>query len=567
MLKKNGRLMAALACNVVEGLLSGSVFAVLIVSLEALFSKTLQLQNLAALSGILCGVFLLRFVVYAYGYTTGHLAGAQIARDLRLFLGEKLKRMRLSSLVREKPGYYLTVITQDVTNYEAVLTHKTGDVVKNSVLFLLLISFLFVTHPLIGLMNLLLTVLAAPAIWFSFRAVQTYGGRKKEILAENVSDLVEYIAGIQTLRSYGLGGDKNKKVKDSLKKISDISYRFEAKIIPIGTIFNVLTGVGLPFSMLIAGNEWLQGEISSTALAICVLAPLQLSQMAAALFVDLTAYRNLKVAKTSINALLKAQEEPIEKADFVPEDYTIHFDKVSFGYDSSGKVLDEVSFEAKCGALTALVGSSGAGKSTVLHLLSKYYEPQSGRIQIGGVDIAVVSAGDVLGKLSIVYQETFLFNDTIQNNIRLAKKDAAAEQVRQACFAAQCEAFIQCLEQGYDTLAGENGNTLSGGERQRIAIARALLKDSPVLLLDEATASLDIENEAAVRKAIYHLLEQKKTVIMVAHNLSLIQQAQQILVLDQGRIVERGTHAELLKKQGKYQAMWAAQYPENRCCL
>lgn len=232
---------------------------------------------------------------------------------------------------------------------------------------------------------------------------------------------------------------------------------------------------------------------------------------------------------------------------------------VSFSYVEKEPVLQHTSFTVPNQKLTAIVGDSGSGKSTILNLISKYYEPTSGTISIGGKAINQVAAERVLELISMVDQDVFLFDDTIRENIRHARPEATDAEIEAACKEANCDGFIRKMEKGYDTPTGENGNLLSGGERQRLSIARAILKNSPILLLDEATASLDIENELAVKEAISNLLKARKTVVMIAHTLSIVKNADQILVVSDGKIAEAGTHDELLAQNGKYAAMWNAE--------
>ena len=232
---------------------------------------------------------------------------------------------------------------------------------------------------------------------------------------------------------------------------------------------------------------------------------------------------------------------------------------VDFEYVPGEPVLKHATFTVPDQKLTAIVGDSGSGKSTILNLIAKYYEATGGTISIGGKPINHVAAERVLEQVSMVDQDVFLFDDTIRDNIRHARPNATDTEIEDACREANCDSFIRKMEKGYDTPTGENGNLLSGGERQRISIARAILKNSPILLLDEATASLDIENELAVKQAIANLLKEKKTVVMIAHTLSIVKNADQILVMGDGRIAESGTHEELLAKGGKYAAMWNAE--------
>lgn len=338
-----------------------------------------------------------------------------------------------------------------------------------------------------------------------------------------------------------------------------ISFVYESKVLPIGAVFGILSWLSCPLVILLAYAPWVAGTLNTVDYLLICMLPLFCAKLANSIFVDLTSYKNLMISK---NKILGVMNEPEETGSMEPLQIATHeitFDSVDFSYVPGEPVLKHATFTVPDQKLTAIVGDSGSGKSTILNLIAKYYEATGGTISIGGKPINHIAAERVLEQISMVDQDVFLFDDTIRENIRHARPEATDEEIEAACREANCGGFIRKMEKGYDTPTGENGNLLSGGERQRISIARAILKNSPILLLDEATASLDIENELAVKQAIANLLKEKKTVVMIAHTLSIVKNADQILVMGDGRIAESGTHEELLAKGGKYAAMWNAE--------
>ena len=286
--------------------------------------------------------------------------------------------------------------------------------------------------------------------------------------------------------------------------------------------------------------------------------PLFIIKLTAALFVDLTAYRNLSIAKGRIADVAAEVEEQGVDEEFSVGDAGIELSGVDFAYEPGNPVFRGLELACAPGSLTALVGDSGCGKSTALSLVAQYYRPDAGSVLIGGSDSAAYAPERVLEHVSIVDQDVFLFDDSVAENVRYAKPDASDEEIRKACRLANADGFIGQMPEGYASRIGENGSRLSGGERQRLSIARAILRDSPIVLLDEATASLDIENELAVKRAIRNLLARRKTVIMIAHTLPIVRTADSIAVIGDGRVIEQGTHEELVARGGKYAAMWAA---------
>ena len=556
---KNPRFYSGIILTILEGVLSGSNYIVIYMVLKMLYERVTDMRSIFSISCLVGIIFVIRLVIYSIGFTQSQIGGAEVSKNIRLGLGDKLRRIPLSGFTQKREGQYINIMTADVNSYEQILTHKLASLIKNGVLSVIVIAFVCVLYFPAAVILMVSLFLLIPEMWLSFRIVKKYGMEKNTVTAEAVGQIVEYIDGIQTFRSYGMGGTKNRNTTETLRKFSTVSYQYEAHGIPVNFAFNIVNWLTVPLIMWIGYIPWQSRSISAiTFLFLCML-PMVLAKLTASISVDMFSYRNLLISKTNIQNVLTENEESKSTDVFSPKEYDISFHDVSFSYVQGEPVLNNISFSIPDRGLTAIVGDSGSGKSTILNLIAKYYEPKRGEIDIGGQSIRYVNAEDVLALISMVDQDTFLFNDTVRENIRYAKPSSTDEEIENACKKANCDAFIRKMEKGYDTHIGENGNLLSGGERQRLSIARAILKDSPILLLDEATSSLDIENEFAVKQAISNLLQENKTVVMIAHTLSIIKNANQILVVADGKVVESGTHEKLLALGGKYTAMWNAE--------
>ena len=556
---KNPRFFSGIILTILEGVLSGSNYIVIYLVLKMLYERVTDMKSIFSISCLVGIIFVIRLVIYSIGFTQSQIGGAEVSKNIRLGLGDKLRRIPLSGFTQKREGQYINIMTADVNSYEQILTHKLASLIKNGVLSVIVIAFVCVLYFPAAVILMVSLFLLIPEMWLSFRIVKKYGMEKNSVTAEAVGQIVEYIDGIQTFRSYGMGGAKNRNTTETLRKFSTVSYQYEAHGIPVNFAFNIINWLTVPLAMWIGYIPWQSGSISAiTFLFLCML-PMVLAKLTASISVDMFSYRNLLISKANIKNVLAENEESKSTEVFSPKEHGISFRNVSFSYVQEEPVLKNISFSIPDHGLTAIVGDSGSGKSTILNLIAKYYDPDSGEIGIGGQSIRNANAEDVLTLISMVDQDTFLFNDTVRENIRYAKPSSTDEEIENACKKANCDQFIHKLEEGYDTSIGENGNLLSGGERQRLSIARAILKDSPILLLDEATSSLDIENEFAVKQAISNLLQENKTVVMIAHTLSITKNADQILVVADGKVVESGTHEKLLALGGKYTAMWNAE--------
>lgn len=555
---KNRDFYVSCACTVIEGLLSGMNFVLIWLVMRQVFSGTIDLAPLLQISAALVIVFAARLAIYRFGYVHGQVGGAQVSHDLRIALGDAIKRIPLPRFAKRTSGQYLQAFTVNVNDYEQILTHRTGDIVRSAVLAATVCTFTFCLYVPAGIVVACSFLSLVPAVALSWRQVKVFGPRKDEVRASSSSAIMEHVDGMQTLRAYGVAGVHNRSIVESMRAFSHVSYVYERAIIPVGATWSILAGLAQPLLVWMCYGAWAEGVLPVESFLLIAMLPLFTLKLGSTLFIDLTAYRNLKIAKRNVAAVLEEPQETGSFDDVPMRGAGIELAHVGFSYGDGPAVLEGFDLVIPEGRLTALVGDSGCGKSTVLNLIAQLYRPQDGSVSFGGVDVRAFAPESVLRNVALVDQDVFLFDDSVMDNVRYARPSASDEEVREACRLANADKFVRALSHGYDTRIGEKGGKLSGGERQRLSIARAILRDSPIVLLDEATSNLDIENELAVREAIANLLSRRKTVVMVAHTLPIVRAADQIAVIEGGRVAELGRHDELLARGGKYARMWAA---------
>ena len=361
--KKNRNFYIGIAGTVVKGLLSGSLFLLLCTVMQLLWSGTFDLSRALKVTGLIAVIFFFRIVIYSFGYTRAQIGGAAVSRQIRLFLGDKIKRIPLSRFSKGQTGEYISVLTSDVNNYEKILTHKIGDLAKNISLSLMLIGFVMTLYVPAGLILLAADLLLIPALYLSFYMARKYGNEKNDICAENVSSIVEYVSGIQTFRAYGIGGTKNKTVTKAMKDFCDISFLYEAKVLPIGAVCGILIWLACPLIIWLAYTPWAAGTLDTISYLLICMLPIFCAKMANAIFVDLTGYKNLMISKGKIKNVAEEPEETGSRKPFQPGTHEITFDHVAFSYVPGEPVLTDVSFTAPDQKLTAIVGASGAGEA------------------------------------------------------------------------------------------------------------------------------------------------------------------------------------------------------------
>ncbi|MFV0413708.1 MAG: ABC transporter ATP-binding protein [Oscillospiraceae bacterium] len=478
------------------------------------------------------------------------VGGYTVATNKRVEIGERLKYMPM--------GYFNDNSLGDITSVTTNTAESLQDVATRVIMLTtqgLLTTAILTLAVLLYEWRIGLLLILGIAAFLGVNALMQKKSHKVSPLktasdTRLVTAILEYVQGIGVVRSYNLDKEANKTVDKAIKENEDINVRLEKTFVPYTCLQSFvlkLFGVAMVFLSVVLYVGGAMPLINCLLLVISsfmVYAQLDSAGNYSAL---------LRVLDLSMDKINKVFETPVMDSngkEIAPKSSSIEGEKVTFRYENK-KVIDDVSFSIPEKSTTAIIGPSGGGKTTLCNLMARFWDVDSGSITLGGTDIREYTLDSLLANFSMVFQNVYLFNDTIANNIKFGKPSATEEEVRAAAQKACCHEFISALPQGYNTVIGEGGATISGGEKQRISIARALLKDAPVIILDEATANVDPENEALLQEAIAELTH-GKTIIMIAHRLKTVQSANQILVLEQGKIIQRGTHGELMQAGGLY---------------
>jgi ATP-binding cassette, subfamily B, bacterial IrtB/YbtQ len=496
---------------------------------------------------------------WVFGYLANRsswIATFEMFGQVRVRALDHLRRLPMRFFDERQMGDTVTAVTQDINSVEIFVHEPMQQLIGAGTAPVVVFLVLLTQDVPLALATMASVVAAVPVFVWANRRFKVLAAQRQDLQAGASSRMIEYVQGLPVIRAFRLAGERLERFRSALDDYRALNTRVAVQLIPpaIGAILIVLLGIPC---VLFFGALWLfGGRIDAGTLIVFAVLVLRVYQP---LITAAQSVENLRIADASLDRIARVLDEPVQpqpaRPGPAPQGHEVAFDGVTFGYDRDRPVLHDVSFRVPQRTMTAIVGPSGAGKSTVLHLLARFADVQRGRVTIGGVDVRNLTAEQLFDAVTVVFQDVYLFPGTIFDNIAFGNAEARAEQVEAAARAARAHDFIMRLPAGYDTPVGEAGATLSGGERQRLSIARAILKDSPVVLLDEATAAIDPTNERHVQAALGELVREK-TLIVVAHRLSTIASADQILVLDEGRLVERGRHDDLLAAGGRYARLW-----------
>ena len=488
-----------------------------------------------------------------------HSAGFDIVQQIRERMIIKLKKFSLGFYTNERLGEINTILHKDVDNMSLVVGHMWsrmfGDFLIAAVVFVGLASIDFKLSIIMAVS----VPIALIFLYLTIKQSEKIENQNNSALLDMVSLFVEYVRGIPVLKSFSNNKSLDNELMNKTKKFGETSKtasRFKAKQL---SIFGFLLDIGYLVLLITGAILVTKGSLDVLHFIIFAVISKELYKPFASMEQHYMYYVSAIDSYERLSRILYADVIPDKVNGIVPKDNDIAFENIDFSYEKDEFKMEKLSFSIAEKRVTALVGESGSGKTTITNLLLRFYDVHKGKITLGGTDIRDIPYDELLDRISIVMQNVQLFDNTIEENIRVGKKGATKEEIIKAAKKARIHDFIMSLPKGYETDIGENGGILSGGQRQRISIARAFLKDAPILILDEMTSNVDPVNESLIQDAITELAK-NRTVLVVAHHLKTIQKADQILVFQKGNLLEKGKHGELLEKDGYYTKLWKAQY-------
>ena len=551
--KYKRRIQLAFVFSFLKSLLAKAPILLAFLALAGFYQGTL-----AAIDCLWCGIamvacVLLQVLFHHIADRLQSAAGFMVFSDMRMELGAHLRRMPMGYFTEGNIGKISSVLSSDMVFIEENCMTVLADMMSYIFAEAIMVIFLLFFNIWIGLAALaVIGIILLIAKGMKKEALQDSKDRQEQ--NENLTEAVlDFVEGIGIIKTYNLLGEKSKELTENFEKSCETSIRFEENHSPYQLWMNIVYGLGVAAIVALSFFLNSQALLGVTFLVGIMLFVSDLFGPIKALYTQATRLTVMNSCMDRIEEVFGEKELPDNGKSSIPKNSKapeVEFQNVRFAYGEK-EVLHNISFTLPQHTMTALVGPSGGGKSTVANLLARFWDAGSGKVLVRGKDVREITLADLMNHISMVFQRVYLFQDTIYNNIAMGRPDATQEEVVEAAKKARCYDFIMALPQGFDTVIGEGGESLSGGERQRISIARCILKDAPIVILDEATASVDADNESYIQQAISELCK-GKTLLIIAHRLNTIQNADQILVIAKGQIVQSGTHKELMETGGLY---------------
>ncbi|MEG3899870.1 MULTISPECIES: ABC transporter ATP-binding protein [unclassified Microcoleus] len=540
---------------VISSLFAATLNFFLYLIIKELFENSIDIQKAVqffvgiALCMLLQGVFLHR------ANSLTQIASSRMIGDLRLRLGNHIRKLPMGFFKTNQVGDLNGLVSDDIKHIEPILSLVYPRTVGAIAIPIFIAAFLVFIDWRLTLATLSGVPIAILIYANSQKLLKNLTELQKSSLVEANSRTIEYIQGMATIKSFNQTGTRFQKLEKALDGYKKANLDMVTQLVTPSIVFSLVLELGFVVILFVGLYLLFGGKLTVPIFLLFLILGLRVYEPLFSLFQFSAQTRIMDAALARVLNVLNTPSLPEPDREQQLKSFDIEFKNVSFSYENA-PVLEDISFKVPERSVTALVGPSGSGKTTITNLVARFWDVNSGEIFIGGANIKDMKTDELLSNISMVFQDVYLFNDSILNNIKFGKSDATFEETIASAKAAQCHEFIVKLPKGYETVIGEGGATLSGGEKQRIAIARAILKDAPIVLLDEATASVDPENEILIQKAI-DLLVESKTLIIIAHQISTITKADQILVIDEGKIVAQGKHDELITNtDGLYRRLW-----------